>query len=57
MSLLCVHHVVIAFLVYLFSNLVLHEYWVLTESRLLLELVPGGVRIVALSISSNEQTQ
>ena len=31
---------------------VLHEYWVLTESRIPLKPVLGGVRIVALSISS-----
>ena len=37
--------------------LVLHEYWVLTESRILLKPVLGGVRIVALSISSHEQTK
>ena len=30
---------------------------VLTESRISLEPVLGGVRIVALSISSHEQTQ
>ena len=32
------------------------EYWVLMESRILLKLVLGGVRIVALSINSHEQT-
>ena len=37
--------------------LVLQEYWVLTESRILLKPVLGGVRIVALFISSHEQTQ
>ena len=43
----------------LFHFLVLQEYWVLTESRILLKPVLGGVRIiiVALSISSHEQTQ
>ena len=40
-----------------FHILVLQEYWVLTESRILLKPVLGGVRIVALSISSHEQTQ
>ena len=33
-----------------FHILVLQEYWVLTESRMLLKQVLGGVRIVALSI-------
>ena len=33
------------------------EYWVLTESRIPLKSVLGGVRIVALSIGSHEQTQ
>ena len=37
--------------------LVLREYCVLTESRILLTPVLGGVRIVALSVSSHEQTQ
>ena len=36
---------------------VLQEYGVLTESRIPLKPVLGGVRIVALSISSHEQTQ
>ena len=36
-----------------FHILVLKEYWVLTESRILLKPVLGGVRIVALSISSH----
>ena len=40
-----------------FHILVLREYWVLMESRILLKLVLGGVRIVALSISSHKQTQ
>ena len=31
--------------------------WVLTESRIPLKPILGGVRIVALSISSHEQTQ
>ena len=30
------------------------EYWILTESRISLKLVLGGVRIVALSSSSHE---
>ena len=40
-----------------FHILVLQEYWVLTESRIQLKPVLGGVRIVAISISSHEQTQ
>ena len=40
-----------------FHILVLQEYWVLKESRIPLKPVLGGVRIVALSISSQEQTQ
>ena len=40
-----------------FHILVLRENVVLTESRKLLKLVLGGMRIVALSISSHEQTQ
>ena len=40
-----------------FKILVLQEYWVLTESRIPLKLVLGGVRIVAPSISFHEQTQ
>ena len=40
-----------------FHSLVLQEYWVLTESRILLEPVLKGGRIVALSISSHEKTQ
>ena len=36
---------------------VFQEYLVLRESRIRLKLVLGGVRIVALSISSQEQTQ
>ena len=40
----------------IFHNMVLQEYRVLTESRIPLKLVLGGVRIVALSISSHEQT-
>ena len=36
---------------------VLQEYWVLTDSRIPLKPVLGGVRIVALSINSHEQTQ
>ena len=37
-----------------FNVLVLQEYWVLRESRILLKPVLGGVRIVALSISSHK---
>ena len=40
-----------------FHILVLQEYWVLTESRIPLKPVLGGVRIVALSICSHEQIQ
>ena len=36
--------------------LVLQEYWVLTESRISIKPVVGCVRIVALSITSYEQT-
>ena len=36
---------------------VLLEYWVLRERSILLKPVLGGVRIVASSISSHEQTQ
>ena len=36
---------------------VLQEYWVLTDSRIPLKPVLGGVRIVAFSISSHVQTQ
>ena len=41
----------------IFHILVLQEYWVLTEIRILLKPVLGGVRIVALSITPYEQTQ
>ena len=41
----------------MFHILVLREYWVLMESRISLKPVLGGVRIVALSISSHEQTE
>ena len=42
----------------IFSHiLVLQEYRVLTKSRIPLKPVLRGVRIVALSVSSNEQTQ
>ena len=45
----------------IFHILVLQEYWVLTESRIPLKQGKGGggggMRIVALSISSQEQTQ
>ena len=40
-----------------FHILILLEYWVLVESRTPLKPVLGGVRMVALSISSHEQTQ
>ena len=40
-----------------FHILVLLEYWVLKESRIPLKPVLGGVRIVALSISSHDPTQ
>ena len=40
-----------------FHILVLRKYWVLTEHRIPLKPVLGGVIIVALSISSHEQTQ
>ena len=41
----------------LFHILVLQVYWVLMENRIPLKLVLGGIRIIALSISSHEQTQ
>ena len=41
----------------IFHILVLQEYWVLTESRIPLKPVLGGVIIVALSIGPHEQTQ
>ena len=44
-------------LIFFFNTLVLQEYWVLTGSRMSLKLVLGGVKIVAHSISSHEQTQ
>ena len=50
------YDVPIIFMIF-FHTLVLQEYWVLTESRLSLKPVLGGVRIVALSISSHKQTQ
>ena len=40
-----------------FQILVLQEYWALMEYRILLKLVPEGVRIIALSISSHKQSQ
>ena len=40
-----------------FHILVLKEYWVLTERRIPRKPVLGGVKIVALSISTHEQTQ
>ena len=40
-----------------FHILVLRGYWVLTESRIPLKPVLGDIRIIALSISSHEQTQ
>ena len=42
---------------FIFHNLVFQQYWVLTESRIPLKSVLGEVRIIALSISSHEQTQ
>ena len=36
------------------SFMVLQEYWVLMERRKLLKPVLGGMRIVALSISSHD---
>ena len=41
----------------IFRILVPLEYWVLTESRIPLKPVLGGVRIVALSNSFYKQTQ
>ena len=41
----------------IFYVLVLQEYLVLTENRIPLKTALGGVRVVALSISSHEQTQ
>ena len=41
----------------IFHVLVLQEYLVLTENRIPLKTALGGVRVVALSISSLEQTQ
>ena len=41
----------------IFHILVLQEYWVVTENRIPLKLMLGGMKIVALSISSHEQTQ
>ena len=38
----------------LFHILVLDEYWILKESRIPLKPVLGGVRIVALSITSHD---
>ena len=37
-----------------FHILFLREYWILTESRIPLKPVLGGMRIVVLSISSHE---
>ena len=46
------------FIVLIFLHIVvLQEYWVLMESRTPLKPVLGCVRIVALSITSHEQTQ
>ena len=42
---------------FFFYILVFWEYWVLTKSRIPLKLVLGGVRVVALSISSHELSQ
>ena len=44
-------------LVDIFHILVLQEYWVLGEGGVPLKPVLGGMIIVALSISSHEQTQ
>ena len=44
-------------LIYVFHNLVLQEYLVLTESSITLKPVLGGLRIIALSITSHGQTQ
>ena len=41
----------------IFHILVLMKYLFLTESRIQLKPVVGGVQIVALSISSHEQTE
>ena len=41
----------------IFFILVRQENWVLTESRIPLKPVLGGVRIVTLCISSHEQTK
>ena len=41
----------------IFHILVLNEYLVPTESRILLKPVLGGMRIIALSISSHDQIQ
>ena len=41
----------------IFHILVLHEYRVLMENRIPIKPVLVGMRIVALSISSHEQTQ
>ena len=41
----------------IFHILVLQEYLVLTESRMLLKPVLGGVKMVALSVSSHEQNR
>ena len=40
----------------IFHILALQEYWGLAESRIPLKPVLVGVRIIALSISSHEQT-
>ena len=42
---------------FFFQIKVLQEYWVLAESRIPLKPVLVGVRIVALSIVSHEETQ
>ena len=44
-------------IVLFFHFIVFQEYWVLTESKIPLKRVLGGIRIVALSISSHEQAQ
>ena len=42
---------------YMFHILVLHDYWVLMESRVPLMPVLEGVRLFARCISSHEETQ
>ena len=56
-SFLCYISPCIDIVLIFFHNLVFQQYWVLTESRIPVRPVLGDVRIVALSISSHEQTQ